>query len=192
MPLRQHVNGSNTLYVQYEFGKQYEVDLSLNHDVMTSFTIHKWPDFPNLGQIGQWHGMCARIWPWDSVPVARQTLCMAHVDMGCGKWYEMDLSFNYDVMTLFLLHKGPEFTNLGANLAGVTVYGCTQMPLRQHTSGSNTLCMVHVDVGCRKWSVVDLSLKHDLMTSFSHHNHRWPEFTKSWTNLAGGTDNHPK
>ena len=49
------------------------------------------------------------------------TLYMAHVDMGCGKWYEMDLSFNDDVMTLFLLHKGPEFTNLGANLAGVMV-----------------------------------------------------------------------
>jgi len=34
------------------------------------------------------------------------TLNIAHVeDIGCGKeWYEMDLSFNYDVMTSFLLY----------------------------------------------------------------------------------------
>ena len=95
MPLRQHANGSNTLYVQYEFGKQYEVDLSLNHDVMTSFTIHKWPDFPNLGQIGQWDGMCARIWPWDSIPVARQTLCIWRMwiwDVGSGmRWISVSM-----------------------------------------------------------------------------------------------------
>jgi hypothetical protein len=45
----------------------------------------------------------------------------------------------------------------GANWP-VTWYVCTHMALRQHTSSSsNTLYMVHVDMGCGKWYEMDLS-----------------------------------
>ena len=38
------------IYVLYGWGKQFEVAVSLNLDVMTSFWIHKWPRTPTSSQ----------------------------------------------------------------------------------------------------------------------------------------------
>jgi hypothetical protein len=41
-----------------------------------------------------------------------------YVACGCGKWYEVDLSLNHDVMTSFTIHKHTRIPKSGANLAG--------------------------------------------------------------------------
>ncbi len=61
------------------------------------------------------------------------------------------------------------------NLAGVMESGCTHMPLRQQTNGSNTLCMFNMDV----WS--DLSQISDSNMTL------WHWLPTSGGNLAGVT-----
>ncbi len=70
---------------------------------------------------------------------------MSNMD-GCMKWSEVDISLNHYKMRLFSLHKWAWTPKSGANLAGATVEGCTHMPSRQHTSGSNSLYMSNMDV----------------------------------------------
>ena len=85
-------------------------------------------------------------------------------------------------MASFSLHKGPWIPKSGANLAGVTVYECNHMTLRQHTKVSNTLDMSKMDM---KWSEEDTCLNPDVMASFSLCKGPWiPNFG---ANLAGVT-----
>jgi hypothetical protein len=92
-------------YVYYGCLKQSEVDISLNHDVTTSFSLRKWPWVPksraNLAGV-MYRG--AIICPWDSIPMA-QTLFICLTWM--YEWSEVDISHNHDVMASFLLHKWP-------------------------------------------------------------------------------------
>ena len=63
----------------------------------------------------------------------------------CMKWFEVDISFNHDIMPSSSLHMWTLTPKSGANLAGVTVLGCTHMPLRHHTNGSNILYISNMD-----------------------------------------------
>ncbi len=64
-----------------------EVDVSLNHDKMTSFWLHKWPRTPksNPSKLGitVW-GYCHM--PMDSISMCSNTLDMYNVDSGSSCW----------------------------------------------------------------------------------------------------------
>ena len=68
----------------------------------------------------------------------------------------------------FPLLKWPWLPKYVANfLAGVMVYGCTHMPLRQHNNGSNTFYMPNMDVwsGLRWISASTMTLWHHFHSS---------------------------
>ncbi len=67
--------------------KWSEADISLNHDIMASFSLHKWPWLPkswaSLAGVTVYKG--ATICPWDSIPMA-QTLCIYLIRMWEAVW----------------------------------------------------------------------------------------------------------
>jgi hypothetical protein len=121
----------------------------------------------------------APICPWDSIPKA-QMLCIYLIWMreviwgGCQpQTWRIGIIFTPQVMQ----NSKP----FGANLASGMVWGCTHIPLRQHTKGSNTLDILH-EIG--NWSEVDVSLKHDVVASFFSLLVNWPRIPKSVAHLG--------
>ena len=54
------------------------MDVSLNHDAMAPFSLHKWPKFQNLGPtlLVLWY-KGASLCPWDSIPIAQtHNICL--------------------------------------------------------------------------------------------------------------------
>ncbi len=74
------------LYVYYGCGKQFEVAVSLNHDIMTSFWLHKCPRTQNKRQVG-WVKLCKAdtVCPWTEYQCA-QTLCIHLIWMWEAVW----------------------------------------------------------------------------------------------------------
>ncbi len=78
----QHINVlKHFVYVWYGGGKQFEVAISLNHDIMTSIRLHKWPKTPKsepsrvgLTVIGCYH------MPMDSISMCSNTLYVSNKD----------------------------------------------------------------------------------------------------------------
>jgi hypothetical protein len=78
----QHINVlKHFVYVQYGGGQQFEVAISLNHDIMTSFWLHKWPRTPKSDP--SWVGItvigCYHM-PMDSISMCSNTLYMSNMD----------------------------------------------------------------------------------------------------------------
>ena len=127
--IKVHAYGLETAYqwlkhfvhVYYWCLKWSDVDLSLKtwpNDII--FTPQVTWILKNWGQLGRWCNSI-RVHP-NAIETAYQWLKhVVYVACGCGKWYEVDLSLNHDVMTSFLLHKWPTIHKSGANLAGGTV-----------------------------------------------------------------------
>ncbi len=108
------------LYVYYGCMKWSEVDININHDIVASFSLLKWPWLPkseaNLAGVTIYKD--APIFPWDIIPMAKHFI---YVYYGCTKWSEVDISLNHDIMASFPLHKWPWLPKSRANLAGVMV-----------------------------------------------------------------------
>ncbi len=122
------------------------------------------------GRLGQCN--CIRGHPY-SLETAYKFLkpVVYYVKYGCLKQTEVDNSLNYDVMASFSFLKWPLLPKYGANLAEVMVYGCTHMPLRQHTNGSNTFYMPNMDV----WSGLRGILAWTMMLWHHFHSTSEPE-----------------
>ncbi len=81
---KQHINMlKHFVYVLCGCRKHFELAVSLNHDVMTSFWLHKWPRTPksepsSVG-ITVW-GYCYM--PMDSILMCSNTLNMSNMDAG--------------------------------------------------------------------------------------------------------------
>ena len=82
---------AQTLFIclMWMYRKQFELAVSLNHDVMTSFWLHKWPRTrKNPGP--SWVGIS--VWgcyyvPMDSILMCSNTLYMFNVDVGSSlRW----------------------------------------------------------------------------------------------------------
>ncbi len=85
----QHINVLKPVaYVQYGYGKQFEVAVSFTHDVMTSFWLHKWPRIPNSEQSSVGITVYGRyLIPMDSIWMSSNTLCMSNMDVGSSlRW----------------------------------------------------------------------------------------------------------
>ena len=118
------------VYVQYGFSRWSEVDISLNHVVMASFSTYKWPHLSRSG--ANLAGVTVLV--WNPMPMRQHnngpnTLYISHMDVWSGlRW---GLASIQDNMVLISLHKWPWLPKSGANLAGVTVWGCNHIPLGQ-------------------------------------------------------------
>ena len=162
-PLRQHANGSNTWYM-------------CNKDVwsglrwtLVSTPWTKWfcstpqqasPNPQIWRQLGRYNGISIRVHPYDPSTACQWLNHCVYGNYGYMKWSEVDISLNHDVMTSFSLHKWTWLPKSGTNLAGVTAYGCTQMPLRQHANGSNTWYMSNMDErSSLRWILVSTMTK---------------------------------
>ena len=107
------------VYVQYGCGKQFEVAVSLNHDIITHFDSTSDLEPQNLSQVG-WVKLCkaATVCPWTAYQCA-QTLCI-HLS-GWGKQFEVAASLNQDVLTTFWLHMWLRAPKFEPSSVGITV-----------------------------------------------------------------------
>jgi hypothetical protein len=111
------INNLGIVYHQYCYfsGKESEVDVSLNHNVIASFSFHSDPKLQNLGPT----------WPlewYKSAPIACETAhqYLKHfecVQYGCGKQSEVDIILNHQVSTPQMSKSSKSV----ANLAGGTI-----------------------------------------------------------------------
>ncbi len=83
--------------------KQFEVDVSLHHEVMTSFQLHKAPRTPKSepSRVDN----CVRLLPYAYEQHINVFKCFVNVLDGWGKQFEVAVSLNHEVMTSFQLHK---------------------------------------------------------------------------------------
>ncbi len=83
----QHINVlKHFVYVLCGCRKQFELAVSLNYDVMTSFWLHKWPWIPKYEQISVGITSAATaICPWTAYQCA-QTLCICLMWMQEAVW----------------------------------------------------------------------------------------------------------
>ena len=101
------------------------------------------------------------------------------------KWSKVDISLNHDVMASITPTSDLEFPNL---LPTWPVYRHKGAPICPWDSISvaQTVCFYLIYV-CMKQSEVDISLKHDIMASFSLHKKKWlriPKFPKILNNFG--------
>ncbi len=108
----QHINvHKKFVYVYYGCGMQFEVAVSLNHDVMTSFWLHKWPRTQKSepSRVNN----CLRLLWYANGQHINVLKHFVHVFDGCGKQFELAVSLNHDIITSFCLHKFfPEIQNM--------------------------------------------------------------------------------
>ncbi len=85
----QHINVlKHFVYVQCGCRKQFEVAVSLNHDVMTSFWLHKWPKTPKCepSSVGMTIWCYCHV-PMDTIWMCSNTFYMSNVDVGSSlRW----------------------------------------------------------------------------------------------------------
>ncbi len=97
---------SNVLkHFVYLCWKQFEVAVSLNHDAMPSFQLYKWPRTPKSepSRVGN----CVRLLPYAYGQHINVFKHFVYIQYRCRKQFEVAVSLNHDVMTLFQLHKWP-------------------------------------------------------------------------------------
>jgi hypothetical protein len=85
------------------------VDISLNHDVMTSHGIISTPELTQHPKIGGNLGMCndIRVHSYALEPAYIYLKHNLHVQYGYEKQSEVDISLNHHAMASFSLHKLP-------------------------------------------------------------------------------------
>ena len=139
MPLRQHTNDSNTLYMS-------NMDVWNGLRWISASTIIIWhhfhstsnPDFPNLGvtwPVSWYEG--ATIFLWDSIPIA-QTLCICLIWMYGGlRWISAStmMLWHYFNSTSDPEFSAPEPTLPVWQYEGATIFPWVNIPMAQ------TLCI---------------------------------------------------
>ncbi len=116
-------------HVIHEWGKGHEMNVSLNHGVMVSFSLHKWhiilKSGANLASKMTW--WCTHM-PSRHHTKGSNTLYVLNMDVGRGlRW----ISINHDLtMVLFSLHKWPWIPKSRVNFVGVMTWWCTHIPLK--------------------------------------------------------------
>ncbi len=139
----QHMNVlKHFVYVYCECRKQFEEAVSLNHDIMTSFWLHKWPKTPKYDPssvgIPVW-GYCHM--PMNSIWMCSKTLYMSNVDVGRSLRWLPD-------STTTLCHHFDSTSDLEpqnmSQCGGITVWCYCHMPMDSIWMCSNTLHMSNV------------------------------------------------
>ncbi len=74
------------------------------------------------------------------------------IQYGCGMQPVVVYSLNHDTTMSFGLHLTPIFQNLAPTCTGITVQGCTHMPILSICRCLNTFHPSNMDVGCSQWS----------------------------------------
>ncbi len=77
---------------------QSEVDVSLNHDVIESFPLHKWQKNPK--SVANLAGEMIKVLPYASEPAYQYLNHFVHVQYVCGKQSEVDVSLNHHAMAI--------------------------------------------------------------------------------------------
>jgi hypothetical protein len=116
------------------WGAVFEVAVSLNHDVMTSCWLHKWPRTPKSEP--------------SSVDNCLRTL---YVLYGRWKQFVVAVSLNHDEMISFWLHKCPITPQTETISVDITILGYYHMPMDSISMCSNTLYMSNMDMGIIVW-----------------------------------------
>ncbi len=117
----QHIDVLNhCVYVQDGCGKQFEVAVSLNYDIIASFWTHKWPRTPYSEPItvGKLCKAAAVYANGQHIDVFKHCL---YVEYGCGKQFEVAVSLNHDIVTSFWLHKWPRTPKSEPSMGDKTV-----------------------------------------------------------------------
>ena len=138
---------SSTLYMS-------NMDVRSTLKWMTASTVTKWHHFHSISDAES--QICGPTWPvewyegaltcpWDSIPKV-QTLYIY-------------LRWNWEVVwggcqpqtwcigIVFTPQVTERIPKFGANLASGMIWGCTHMPLRQHTKGSNAVYISNMKLG---------------------------------------------
>ncbi len=119
--------------------KSFEVDISLNHDVMASFSLHKWPWLPRSGA----NFVSVTVRGCNHIPLRQDkndsnTLYMSNMDVWSGlRWI---LISTMRLWHHFYSTSDPEFPDPGPNLPvsqykGATIFPCDSITMAQ------TLCI---------------------------------------------------
>ncbi len=141
---------------------QFEVAVSLNHDVMISFWLHKWARTPKSdpSKVG------ITVWdyyhiPMDSISMCSNTSYMSNMDAGSSlRWLSASTVTQWHH---FDSTSEPE----PQNLSQVVWYNCLRQLPYAHGKHTNLLkCFVYVSCQCEKQFEVAVSLNHDIMISF--------------------------
>jgi hypothetical protein len=76
-----------------------------------------------------------------------------YIQYGCMMQSVGVYSLNHDTTTSLGLHLTPIFQNLAPTITGITVQGCTHMPIQSIWMCSNTSYTSNMDVGCSQWGL---------------------------------------
>ncbi len=128
--------------------QQLKLAVSLNHDIMTSFWLHKWPrttkSDPSTSSVGI---IYLRLMPY--AQGQHNNLLKHFVYVWCGrrKHFEVTVSLNHDIMTSFWFHKWPRTTKYEPSKVGITVRGCCHIPMDSILMCSNTFYVYNLNAG---------------------------------------------
>ncbi len=129
--------------------QQLKLAVSLNHDIMTSFWLHKWPrstqSDPSTSSVCI---IYLRLMPYAHGQHNNVLEHFVYVWCGCRKHFEVAVSLNHDRMTSFWFHKWPRSTKYEPRKVGITVRGYYHIPMNSISiMCSNTLYMYNLDAG---------------------------------------------
>jgi hypothetical protein len=130
--------------------QQLKMAVSLNHDIMTLFWLHKWPrttkSDPSTSSVGI---IYFRLMPYAHGQHNNVLKHFAYVWCGCRKHFEVAVRLNHDRMTSFWFHKWPRTTNYEPSKVSITVRGYCHIPMDSISICSNTLYIYNLDAGSR-------------------------------------------
>ncbi len=126
--------------------QQLKLAVSLNHDIITSFWLHKWPR-PSKSDPSRVDIIYLRLMTYAHGQHINVINHFVYVQCGCRKQFDVAVSLNYDIMTSFWLHKWPRTTKYEPNKVGITVRGYYHTPMDSISMWSNTLHVSNVDAG---------------------------------------------
>jgi hypothetical protein len=162
----------HSLHVQYGCGKWFEVAVCFNHDVMTSFWLHKWPRWPNpqkteVVQLYKAAAMCL----WTINQYAKHCVYLSLMDVGSSlRWLSASTMAQWHHFDFTSDPNGQNLCQLGCcNWIWLLPFAYGQYINMQN-------CCVYLFCGCGKQFEVDVSLNYDVMTSFWLHE--WPKLPK--------------
>ena len=168
------------VYVQYGYMEWFEVNISLKHDVMASFSLHMGPWLPKQfwGQLGsvtaQW---CPHIPMRQHNNGLNTCICLIWMFEVVWGGYQHQ-SWRNDITFT------PQGTLTSQIWGQLGQCKCIRvLPYSLETAYQWLKHFVYIQYGCLKWSEVDISLNYDVMTSFLLHKCPW--LPKSGVNLAG-------
>jgi hypothetical protein len=101
-------------FILYWCKKQSEVDVSLNHDVIESFPLHKWQK--KTKSVANLAGGMMKVLLYAFEPAYQHLKQFVHVLYGCEKQSEVNVSLNHHAMASFPLHKWPRIPKIWGQL----------------------------------------------------------------------------